>query len=366
VTADGIMPSSPVLHPGTGFLKAANKTAVGAASLFGMAEALIPDRGSRATAQQWREFLEHGTPYSPLSWARNVRGQFARAERPRTAFNKLSALWGMTRGAPGFFTPRLPPPQWQPRGTVQATSYYDNGPLRQTLERLVDFDRINAGEMRFTVGAVNVRTGNLVAFTPATHRIRAEHIMASGAVPPALPPVEIEGEFYWDGGLVSNTPLRWVIESERRQDTLAFQVDLWNAVGEVPGSMGEVLNRMKEIFNSSRTRANSDRFRHSQEVRNALSTLMPDLPDEIKCRPEFEVLRRIAERRVYSLVQIIYRSRQYEGDAKDHDFSRLSMVEHWKAGYHDAVHTLRHPEIFERPKNVEGVFIFDLAQDGRT
>ena len=115
------------------------------------------------------------------------------------------------KGAPGFFTPRLPPPYLYPPGTIEATSWYDTKPLRSTLENLVDFDRINRGQMRFSVGAVNIRSGNFVCFDSTTHKIRPEHIMASGALPPGFPPVEVDGELYWDGGLVSNTPLQWVV-----------------------------------------------------------------------------------------------------------------------------------------------------------
>jgi NTE family protein len=219
--------------------------------------------------------------------------------------------------------------------------------------------------MRFSVGAVNVITGNFVYFDNATHTIKPEHIMASGALPSGFPAIEIEGEYYWDGGLVSNTPLQWVLENEPRQDTLAFQVDLWSARGAVPGNMAEVATRQKEIQYSSRTRANSDRFKSTQKVRNALSTLLAKLPEELRDSPELATLRPVAEHRAYNLVQLIYRSRQYEGSSKDYEFSRRSMDDHWRAGYHDTVRTLRHSEVLERPVNSEGVLTFDLAQDGR-
>jgi NTE family protein len=279
--------------------------------------------------------------------------------------NQMSAALALLRGVPGFFAPRVPAPWLHPAGTVGATSFYDTAQLKATLERLVDFDRINAGGMRFSVGAVNVGTGNFVYFDNTTHTIQPEHVMASGALPPGFPAVEIEGEHYWDGGLVSNTPLQWVLESESRQDTLAFQVDLWSARGVFPRNMGEVVTRQKEIQYSSRTRANSDRFKHTQLLRNALSHLLEKLPAEFKDSPEVDVLRPVARHRVYNLVQLIYRSKNYEGDSKDYEFSRLSMEEHWRAGYHDTVRALRHPQVLARPTNHAGVFIFDLARDGR-
>lgn len=140
----------------------------------------------------------------------------------------MSAAWALVGGAPGFFTLRQPGPWLQRAGCLEATSFYETKLLKATLEQLVDFDRINSGEMRFSVGAVNVRTGNFVRFDSATRTIRPEHVMASGSLPPGFPAVEIEGEHYWDGGLISNTPLQWVFEHGQRQDTLAFQVDLWS------------------------------------------------------------------------------------------------------------------------------------------
>jgi hypothetical protein len=169
----------------------------------------------------------------------------------------------------------------------------------------VDFDRINAGEIRFSVGAVNVGTGNFVYFDNTTHVIGPEHVITSGALPPGFPAIEIEGEHYWDGGLVSNTPLQWVLESEPRRDTLAFQVDLWNARGAFPRTTAEVSTRQKEIQYSSRTRANSDRFKHIQTLRNALSSLLEKLPEDLKHSPELAVLRPAADHKVYNLVQLI-------------------------------------------------------------
>jgi NTE family protein len=212
---------------------------------------------------------------------------------------------------------------------------------------------------------VNVSTGNFVYFDNTTHRIGPEHVMASGALPPGFPAVEIEGEFYWDGGVVSNTPLQWVLESEPRRDTLAFQVDLWSARGTLPRTMAEVMTRQKEIQYSSRTRSSTDRFRYTQKLRNAVASLLRKLPAELRNSPEVALLQAHASRKVYNLVQLIYRAKQYEGDSKDYEFSRHSMEDHWRAGYYDTVRTLRHPEVLARPNNLEGVMTFDLSQNGR-
>ena len=186
-----------------------------------------------------REFWTQVTSSAPWDWSNNPFVDLARSDHTRNLLNQMSASLAASFGAAGFFSARPLMPWLQPGGTLGATSFYDTKSLRDTLERLVDFDRINAGMTRFSAGAVNVRTGNFVYFDSTTHTIRPEHVMASGALPPGFPSVEIDGEQYWDGGLVSNTPLQWVIENDpRRKDTLAFQVDLWSAQGPASAQHG--------------------------------------------------------------------------------------------------------------------------------
>jgi NTE family protein len=324
--------------------------------------AIIAGNPPEARAAKLRAFWERITANPMLLWATTGEPKGTLA---REFFNQVSASNAVIAGAPGFFSPRHPGPWLQPYGAADATSYYDTRALKSTLEELVDFDRINAQEMRFSVGAVNVRTGNFVYFDNSARTIRPEHVMASGALPPGFPAVEIEGEHYWDGGLISNTPLEWVLETGERMDTLAFQVDLWSARGDVPGNLAEVATRQKEIQYSSRTRANTDHFKRIQRLRNAIATLIEKLPEELRGGEEVKLLESTADRNVYNIVQLVYRSKHYEGQSKDYDFSRLAMQEHWRAGYHDALRTLRHKEVLERPVNSEGVLTFDLAYDGR-
>ena len=213
----------------------------------------------------------------PLEPLKMIQGDLA-----RSVLSNISAGMTMFRGVPGFFSPRFPSPWAYPTGTPAATSFYDMDLLRHTLESLVDFDRINAGGgMRMSIGAVNVQSGNFAYFDTRTHVIQPKHIMASGALPPAFSAVEIDGEHYWDGGVVSNTPLQWVLDNVPRQDTLAFQVDLWNARGELPGNVGQVETRRKEIQYSSRTRAGTDYFKYAQRMRNAVASLLEKLPEDL-------------------------------------------------------------------------------------
>jgi NTE family protein len=327
--------------------------------------AIIAGNPPHSRVDRLREFWTQVTSSAPWDWSNSPFVDLARSDHTRNLLNQMSASLAASFGAAGFFAARPLMPWLQPGGTLAATSVYDTKSLRDTLERLVDFDRINAGMTRFSAGAVNVRTGNFVYFDSTTHTIRPEHVMASGALPPGFPAVEIEGEQYWDGGLVSNTPLQWVIESNpRRQDTLAFQVDLWSARGQRPSNMAEVATRQKEIQFSSRTRASTDQFKNVHRVQRALAALLRRLPGDIEENDDLEILKSVASDKVYNIIQLIYRAQNYEGHSKDYEFSRLSMQDHWRAGYHDALRTLRRPEVLTRPASLDGVFTFDLERDG--
>jgi NTE family protein len=327
--------------------------------------ALIAGNPPEMRVDKLRSFWE-GVTAHPWSLIGDAAARLlTRGDLARQVINQASATFALAAGASGFFTPRASPPWLAPAGASEATSWYDTAPLRAKLEELVDFDRVNAGDMRLSVGAVNVRTGNFTYFDTLTHTIGPAHVMSSSALPPGFPAVEIDGEHYWDGGLVSNTPLQWVLEAEPQRDTLAFQVDLWSARGDLPGSLAEVTTRQKEIQYSSRTRANSDRFRLTQRLRAALRHLLDDLPGDLQQSAEVELLRGAASSKVYNLIQLIYRSKHYEGASKDYDFSALSMQDHWRAGYQDTTRTLRHPQVLQRPQGHGGVFTFDLGQDGR-
>jgi NTE family protein len=274
--------------------------------------------------------------------------------------NQVRALGILMFGAPDFFKPRFPPPMPWGAGLVDMVSYYDVAPLKATLERLADFDRINDGGTRLSVGAVNVRTGNLTCFDTASDRITPSHIMASGSLPPGFPATEIDGEYYWDGGLVSNTPLLWVLDSEPRRDTLAFQIDLWSAQGELPRNLADADVRAKEIRFSSRTRAETDRYKYAQGLRTAFTKLLEKLPEELRGLPETALLAAETNDKVCNIVHLIYRAKTYEGTVKDYEFSRRTMEEHWLAGYRDATNSIAHQEIFEPPDRLVGVRTFDF------
>ena len=328
--------------------------------------AIIAGNPPNSRIDRLREFWTQVTSTGLWDWSGSCFPDWAQNDQTRSLLNQMSANLAASFGAAGFFSARAAMPWLQPGGSQGATSFYDTKSLKHTLERLVDFDRLNAGITRYSAGAVNVRTGNFVYFDTKTHTIRPEHIMASGALPPGFPAVEIDGEHYWDGGLVSNTPLQWVIESDpRRRDTLLFQVDLWSSQGQPPRNLAEVATRHKEIQFSSRTRASTAHFKSVHRVQRAIAALLRRLPADIEENDDLAVLKSVASEKVYNIIHLIYRAQNYEGHSKDYEFSRLSMQDHWRAGYHDAVRTLRHPEVLTRPTSLDGVFTFDLERDGR-
>ncbi|MBA15823.1 MAG: hypothetical protein CMN73_05655 [Sphingomonas sp.] len=252
-------------------------------------------------------------------------------DRLREWVHEWSAGAVLVGGVPGFFHPRPLPPAMALPGTIQALSFYDSAPLAQTLDRLIDWDLLNDGPVRLSVGAVNIESGNFRYFDTSEERIDARHIMASGALPPGLPPIEIDGEYYWDGGLVSNTPLSHVLDHQR-DPMLVFQVDLFAAASGRPRTIMDVMAREKEIRFSSRTRQITfERLRLRRE-REAIRKVLDKLPADLADDPDVAALRAAAEEKPVSLVHLIYRANAWEGGSRDFEFSARTLREHWHAG----------------------------------
>ena len=294
-------------------------------------------------------------------WAYTPQGDIFRDWR-----NQTSSLVTMLFGQPGFFKPRLPNPWFHLPGADGSTSYYDSSLLQETLEEHIDFDLLNDGRKRLSVGAVNVRTGNFIYFDTEKQRIGPEHIMASGALPPALPAVKIEGEYYWDGGIVSNTPLQYLLEQDQHQPTLVFQVDLFSARGTLPRQMSDVLTRHKEIMYSSRTRQNTDAFARTHNLKMQLADALRRVPPELLRPGEKQFVEECARSAIVNIVHLIYQHKNYEGHARDYEFSGTSMREHWESGYEDTLRTLHHPEWLERSAISQGLTIHDLHREDPT
>jgi NTE family protein len=323
--------------------------------------AIIAGNAREKRVARLKEFWEMVS--SPVSWSPVTPG-----DRARSVFNETSAALIATFGVPGFFTPRVPPAPFWPPGSPQSQSYYDTAPLKRTLERLVDFDRINDCNIRLSVGAVSVTSGNLkyfdnFEFRKVGKKIGPEHIMASGALPPGFPAVLIEDEYFWDGGVASNTPLDHVLGETAKRDLLIFQVDLFSARGLLPETLLEAAEREKDIRYSSRTRLNTDKNRKLHNARMAVRDLIGKLPDDLKNDPSVEFLREAAKENTVTVVHLIYRSKNYETSSKDYDFSRVAMVEHWEAGERDVHLSMRRKEWLERPQPGETMVTYDLTKD---
>lgn len=284
-------------------------------------------------------------------------------DQVRTWRNMASAAMTLSGGLPGFFQPRPLNPWLAPRGASGATSFYDTEELRLTLDRLVDWDLLNHGDHRLSVGAVNVETGNFRYFDSRHGRIGAEHVMASGALPPAFAPVRIGAEHYWDGGIVSNTPLQYLLEHEALRDTLVFSVDLFNARGALPRDMGGVLDRQKDITYSSRTRNNTDAFRRTHAMRLRLRDALLRLPEAERTEADRAFLRDIADVAQVNIIHLVYQKRVYEGHQQDYEFSGTSMREHWQAGLDDTRRTLAHRDWLDLPAEDAGVVVHDVHRD---
>jgi NTE family protein len=287
----------------------------------------------------------------------------------RTALGWFEASRAVFEGQRGFFVPRVPSPAFAAQAEPGALSYYDTGPLAATLERLVDFDRINHDKsMRLTVSAVNVASGNFELFDnqrgPWAGRITSAHIVASGALPPGFAAVEIDGQHYWDGGLVSNTPLSAVLDEEPRRDTLAFQVDLWSALGPLPKNLLDVEERAKDIRYSSRTRAVTRQQERERQLRRLLREVLARVPaaqrkGDAWCREAHAQ----ASDKMFNVVHLIYQEKAWDSHHKDYEFSALSMRDHWSSGLADLRRTLAHPDWLAPPDPLQTTVTHDVHRE---
>jgi NTE family protein len=279
---------------------------------------------------------------------------------------KWSSMWAATRalteGQKGFFAPRVPVPiAGLAKKQPNQVSFYDTAALRETLLRYANFDRINDGDVRVSVGAVNVRTGNLVYFDNTKMRLAPEHFMASGALPPGFPAVEIEGEYYWDGGLVSNTPLTEIISESQHKDALVFQVDLWSARGTLPGDLLDVAERAKDIQYSSRTRAITAFVSQNQKHAQLIKELLKHIPEKVRrTHPLMKEAQKAADGGVVNIVHLIYKDKFFEGHYKDYEFSNDTMGEHWTSGLEDIRRSFGNPQWFEIPSRDLGCVTHDV------
>ena len=319
--------------------------------------ALIAGNPVERRLERLREFwhrVSSGLPWNPL----------AQLTALRAGLNRFNALAAATFGVPGFFSPRLPPALFAPDATPEALSLYDTSPLRKTLGELVDFDFLNGEQrVRLSVGAVNVHSGNSIYFDNRERKLGVEHIMASGSLPPGFPPVMIDGEHYWDGGIVSNSPLWHVMDDSPNLNALIVQVDLFSARGELPANLDQVLEREKDIRYSSKTRSNTKRVQEIAKLRTALSRLMEKLPSALHDDPVYRLLHaELAQQRQITIAHLINRRFAHSANSKDYEFSRATVRELWQAGLEDMRRTCAHRDWINATEVESGVRVVDLSR----
>jgi NTE family protein len=281
----------------------------------------------------------------------------------RVGLNQLSALAAATFGVPGFFSPRMPPVFLALEGTPDALSFYDTSPLRETLDELIDFDFLNREEhVRLSVGSVNVHTGNSIYFDNRERNLGADHVMASGSLPPGFPPIVIDGEHYWDGGIVSNSPLWYVLDDSPDISALIVQVDLFSAKGELPVNLDQVLERAKDIQYSSKTRFNTKRVQELENMRLAFGRLMQKVPRELYDDPDYKLLQALCDRkRQITIAHLINRRFSHSTNSKDYEFSRTTVRQLWETGLEDVRRACAHPDWLKATDIGGGVQVFDLS-----
>jgi len=278
-------------------------------------------------ADFWRR-MEHG---------QYIGGPFVPAWAAAAARNMLA----VTQGIPAFFQPN-PAAFVSPHAPLgsEDAGYYSTGPLRRTLEDLVDLDQLNSGEVRLTVGASNVRTSEMRYFDSRDMALHIEHVMASGALPPAFPAVRIDGELFWDGGILSNTPVEVVFDDNPRKNSMVFAVHIWNPKGEEPETIWEVMNRQKDVQYSSRAHAHIKRQRQLHRLRHIVAELAKLVPDENKRDNLVGEMASYGCLTRMHVVRLLAPALNYEDHAKDIDFSPDGIRQRREAGYRHTMMTL--------------------------
>ena len=329
-------------------------TWIAGVSIGAITAALIAGNPPERRVERLRSFWDRISGYSPFALP-------AWLDPMRSGFNFLSAANVAMFGSPGFFVPRIPPALFANGAEPGAVSIYDTSPLRRTLEELVDFELINSQKVRVSLGAVNVRTGASVYFDSQNMRIGPEHVMASGALPPGFPAIEIDGEYYWDGGIVTNTPLTYVVDQKPLTTALILQVDLFKAMGELPRNLDEVLERHKDIQYASKQRFQTAHAMELAELRGALMRLVDKLPKELKADADVRQLAALCDKRDWTLVRLINARLTHVSSTKDFEFSRATVDEHWFGGLQDIRQIVSNREYIEPTQLGPGMRFYDAS-----
>jgi len=258
---------------------------------------------------------------------------------------ELSNLWRnwttIWNGLPALFTPNSaaftsPHAHLGPEGA----GYYSVEPMRRTLADLIDFDEVNGGDVRLTVGASRVTSSEMHYFDSRDMPLGLDHIMASGALPPAFPAVRIDGELYWDGGILSNTPVEVVFDDNPRRNSMVYAVHIWNPHGSEPETIWEVMNRQKDVQYSSRSGSHIKRQRQLHRLRHVITELSALVPDDMRRNTDVAKLAAYGCPTRMHVIRLLAPRLDCEDHSKDIDFSPSGIRARWEAGYSDTMRTL--------------------------
>jgi NTE family protein len=298
-------------------------------------------------------------------WSRVQNDHFVPGGLPNWLASATRNAMAVSGGVPSFFSPN-PLAFMSPhhRLGAEAAGYYSVDPLRRTLEDLVDLDQLNNGGTRITVGASNVSTSEMRYFDSRDMPLTIDHIMASGALPPGFPPVRIDGELYWDGGILSNTPVEVVFDDNPRRDSLVFAVHIWNPHGPEPETIWEVMNRQKDVQYSSRAASHIKRQRQLHRMRHIIAELTKQLPEEARKNNKIGELASYGCLTRMHVVRLLAPALDYEDHSKDIDFSAHGIARRREAGYADTMKTLEKAPWRAPVDEIEG-FILHEASGGQ-
>jgi len=269
--------------------------------------------------------------------------------RPPGVFGAITPTLGspatdfatLLTGVPGFFSPN-PAFLLGPEALVgiERAAIYSVDPLRKLLPELVDFDRVNSGKPRFTIGLVGVRDSRMRYFDSNYGKIGLDHVLGSSAVPPTFPAVRIDGEAYWDGGIYSNTPVEAVFDDDPRRSSVVFAVQIWHTRGPEPESVAQVFTRQKDIMFGSRSRSHIARQAQLHRMRHIVRTLVGMLTEEQRKTLEVQELAGYGCATVMHLVEINAGPLDGETNSREYDFSPATIAARWQAGYADTRRTI--------------------------
>lgn len=285
---------------------------------------------------------------------------FGRGPLAPNLVNPWANLMTLTHGVAGFFTPN--PNSWWGLHTqvgVERAAFYSTAPLRDTLNSLIDFELPNRCEPRLSVGAVNARTGAMRYFDSRFCPLRAEHVMASGALPPAFPAIRIDGEPYWDGGVYSNTPIEAVFDDNPRKSSTIFSVHLWNPTGSEPDTIWQVMNRQKDIQYASRAASHIARHQQIHHLRHVIKKIAGLLPAELRDTAQVRDLESWGCRTTMQIVQLVAPRLMSEDQTKDIDFTPEGIHTRWQAGYADTKDAILQAPWLQEGDPLAGVVLYE-------